>query len=109
MLFRWLFLRSRDNGGWHECHPPRLPKRTVDGDWISQSLQTWRRRRDDGQWEYKQDGQWKYKRDGTTENGESSSLKSPALGPHWGAGSCNEISDDRDLHRHQQAGCGPTT
>jgi hypothetical protein len=81
MLLGWLFLRSRDTVGWHECRPPRLPQRTVDGDWISQSLQTWRRMRDDGQWEYKQDGQWKYSQDGATENDEGSPLQLPALDP----------------------------
>jgi len=82
MLFRWLFLRSRDTVGWHECRPPRLPQRTVDGDWISQSLQTWRRRRDDGQWEYKQDGQWEYTQDEATENDQISPLQSSVSNPH---------------------------
>jgi hypothetical protein len=46
-----LFLRSGEATGWHKCRPPRLPQRTVDGDWIADTFETWRRRREDGQWE----------------------------------------------------------
>jgi hypothetical protein len=55
-MFEWSFWRWQNAGGWKERRPPRLPQRTIDGDWISDSIPTWRRRREDGQWEYKQDG-----------------------------------------------------
>jgi hypothetical protein len=32
-----------------------IPRRTVDGRWTSLFGQTWRRRRQDGCWEYQQD------------------------------------------------------
>lgn len=38
---------------WHKCHLV-FPKRTIDGQWTGVS-QTWRRKRDDGKWEYRQD------------------------------------------------------
>lgn len=40
---------------WHKCKEPFFPRRTVDGGWTSAFGQTWRRRREDGRWEYKQD------------------------------------------------------
>lgn len=45
---------------WHECAPPMIPRRTVDGGWTSTELypgKTWRRRGMGGKWEYRQDPQ----------------------------------------------------
>ena len=41
---------------WRKCRTPVFPQPTIDGSWTCESRQTWRRRRKDGQWEYKQDG-----------------------------------------------------
>jgi hypothetical protein len=50
-----LFWTSRNTNEWHKCRPPFFPQRTVDGSWTCGSRQTWRRRREDGNWEYRQD------------------------------------------------------
>jgi hypothetical protein len=52
-MFGWLFWRSQDATSWHKCRPPFWwPQPTLDGSWTCDSRQTWRRRREDGQWEY---------------------------------------------------------
>jgi hypothetical protein len=50
-----LFWTSRDANEWHRCRPPFFPQPTVNGSWTCGSRQTWRRKREDGSWEYKQD------------------------------------------------------
>jgi hypothetical protein len=54
-MLDWLLCGSPD-AAWRKCRTPVFPQPTVDGSWTCKSGQTWRRRRNDGQWEYKQDG-----------------------------------------------------
>jgi hypothetical protein len=54
-MLDWLLCRPLD-ATWRECRTPFFPQPTIDGSWTCKSRQTWRRRRKDGQWEYKQDG-----------------------------------------------------
>jgi hypothetical protein len=54
-MLDWLLMRPPD-ATWRKCRTPVFPQPTVDGSWTCKSRQTWRRKRKDGQWEYKQDG-----------------------------------------------------
>jgi hypothetical protein len=47
--------RAADEHVWHKCRAPLLPKRDIDGKWLEDLGQIWRRRREDGKWEYRQD------------------------------------------------------
>jgi hypothetical protein len=40
---------------WHKCAAPIIPRRTINGKWAIEPGQTWRRKRPDGKWEYRQD------------------------------------------------------
>lgn len=40
---------------WHKIGSLLFPRRCIDGSWTTNSRTTWRRRRPDGKWEYKQD------------------------------------------------------
>jgi hypothetical protein len=41
---------------WQKCHLPFFPRRMMDGRWTtSAGGQVWRRKRQDGKWEYQQD------------------------------------------------------
>ena len=54
-MLDWLLCKPPD-AAWRKCLTPFFPQPTIDGSWTCKSRQTWRRRRKDGQWEYKQDG-----------------------------------------------------
>jgi len=55
LMLDWLLCRPPD-AAWRKCRTPVFPRPNIDGSWTCKSRQTWRRRRKDGQWEYKQDG-----------------------------------------------------
>jgi hypothetical protein len=45
---------NNNDSVWHKCEPPLVPRRTVNGRWTISMGQTWRRRKTDGRWEYRQ-------------------------------------------------------
>jgi len=85
-----LFWTSRDANEWRKCRPPFFPQPTVDGSWTCGSRQTWRRRREDGNWEYRQ------------EDDETEKTYCPqhciALVPELNAADSHAIEQRREVH-----------
>jgi hypothetical protein len=85
-----LFWTSRNTNEWRKCRPPFFPQPTVDGSWTCGSRQTWRRRREDGNWEYRQ------------EDDETEKTYCPqhciALVPEWNAADSHAIEQRREVH-----------
>jgi hypothetical protein len=54
-MFPKLFARHQNRSEWQLYRAPFFPQPTIDGSWTCGSRQTWCRRREDGQWQYKQD------------------------------------------------------
>jgi hypothetical protein len=46
---------SEPNDVWEKCRALLIPRRMIDGSWQTLLGQTYRRRRADGKWEYRQD------------------------------------------------------
>jgi hypothetical protein len=56
-MYETLCLTPVDEALWHKCRAPIIPRRTIDGRWAMEPGQTWRRKRPDGKWEYRQDNE----------------------------------------------------
>jgi hypothetical protein len=56
-VYETIYSTRMDETEWHKCPTPIIPRRTIDGRWAIEPGQTWRRKRPDGKWEYRQDAE----------------------------------------------------